>query len=248
MLNIKNITVGVDEKTILKGLNLLVREGELHVIMGRNGAGKSTLANILSGSDKYKISSGEIIYKDQNIDSLSPEERSHLGLFMSFQYPVAIPGVNTMVFLRTALNSIRKARGEDEVDAADFLKIVKKNISAVGLDESFIHRSLNDGFSGGEKKRNEILQLLTLEPDLAILDETDSGLDIDALNIVASGINNYKNKKRSIILITHYQRILEHLDPDYVHILMDGKIVKSGGIDLANKIEEQGFSWLRQEA
>ena len=248
MLDINNITVSVDEKTILKDLNLSVGEGELHVIMGRNGSGKSTLANILSGSDKYKISSGKITYKGEDINILSPEERSHLGIFMSFQYPVSIPGVNTMVFLRTALNSIRKARDEDEVDAADFLKIVKKNISIVGLDESFLYRSLNDGFSGGEKKRNEILQLLTLEPDLAILDETDSGLDIDALNIVARGINNYRNKKRSIILITHYQRILEHLKPNNVHILMDGKIVKSGGVDLANKIEEKGFSWLEQEA
>ena len=247
MLKIEHIKASVKDKTILDGLSLDIGRGELHVIMGRNGAGKSTLANILSGSEMYNIDSGKIIYKGDLINDLSPDERAQRGIFMSFQYPVAIPGVNTMGFLRTALNSIRKYKEEDEIDAAEFLKIVKKNIKSVGLDDSFIYRSLNDGFSGGEKKRNEILQLLTLGPELAILDETDSGLDIDALKIIAKGIDDFKDASRSIILITHYHRILDYLKPDYVHVLMDGRIVKSGNKELAAKIEKNGFNWISQD-
>tara|TARA_B100000945_G_C20379981_1_gene596682 strand:- start:229 stop:987 length:759 start_codon:yes stop_codon:yes gene_type:complete len=247
MIEINNLHVGIEDKEILKGINLIVNPGELHVIMGRNGTGKSTLANVLAGNEKYNVTKGTINYLGQNLLELSTEERACAGIFLSFQYPISIPGVNNMYFLKAALNSVRKKRGEKEIDAVDFLAMIKEKLKMVSLDESFIHRSVNDGFSGGEKKRNEILQMITLEPKLSILDETDSGLDIDALKIVAEGVNNYRNINNSFILITHYQRILNYMKPDFVHVLMDGKIVKSGTIDLANELESKGYSWIQKE-
>ena len=234
-------------KEILKGLNLSVSGGELHAIMGRNGSGKSTLANVIAGREKYHITSGEILYDGQDLSEMSTEERALAGIFLSFQYPVAIPGVNNTYFLKAAVNVLRKHRGEEEMDAMDFLTFIKKKMKEVEMDESFLRRAVNDGFSGGEKKRNEILQLLTLEPRLAILDETDSGLDIDALKIVAQGVNNFRSKDRAVVVITHYQRILQYLEPDVVHVLMDGRIVRSGGKDLALKVEEKGYSWLEEK-
>ena len=247
MINIKNLHVNVEGKEILKGINLEVHPGELHVIMGRNGTGKSTLANVIAGKEKYEVKKGSITFKGNDLLSLSPEERACEGLFLSFQYPVAIPGVNNMYFLKAAVNAIRKTRSEEEIDAVDFLSMIKDKLKQVALDESFIHRPVNDGFSGGEKKRNEILQMITLEPSLAILDETDSGLDIDALKIVAKGINDYRSGKRSIILITHYQRILNYLEPDFVHVLMNGQLVKTGDQKLAKELEEKGYSWIEKE-
>jgi len=247
MIKIDNLHVSIDDKKILNGINLNVNPGELHVIMGRNGTGKSTLANVLAGRDLYDITDGSIIFQDQDLIELSPEDRACLGIFLSFQYPISIPGVNNMYFLKAALNSIRKYKGQDEIDAVDFLAMIREKLKLVALDESFIHRPVNDGFSGGEKKRNEILQMITLEPTLSILDETDSGLDIDALKIVAEGVNNYRSPDRSFILITHYQRILNYLEPDFVHVLMNGQIVKSGTLELAKELESKGYSWLEQE-
>ena len=247
MIEIKNLHVNVEEKEILKGISLKVMPGELHVIMGRNGSGKSTLANVLAGKDKYEVLKGSITFEGGNLLDLSPEERACAGLFLSFQYPVSIPGVNMMYFLKAAVNAVRKSQGNDEMDAVDFLSMIREKLKKVALDESFIHRPVNDGFSGGEKKRNEILQMITLEPRLAILDETDSGLDIDALKIVAQGVNDYRSPNRSFILITHYQRILNYMQPDFVHVLMNGKLVKSGTMELAKELEEKGYSWIEEE-
>ena len=247
MIEIKNLHVNVEEKEILKGISLEVKPGELHVIMWRNGTGKSTLANVLAGKDKYEVSKGSITYEKRNLLGLSPEERACAGLFLSFQYPVSIPGVNMMYFLKAAVNAVRKSQGNNEMDAVDFLAMIRKKLKIMDLDESFIHRPVNDGFSGGEKKRNEILQMITLEPRLAILDETDSGLDIDALKIVAQGVNDYRSPDRSFILITHYQRILNYMQPDFVHVLMNGKLVKSGTMELAKELEKKGYSWIEEE-
>ena len=244
MLKIENLSVGIKNKIILNNINLKINKGEFHVIMGRNGTGKGTLSNFITGKDDYNKENGKILYNNKNLDNLLPEERAVAGIFMSFQYPVAIPGVNTMHFLRTAVNSIRKSQNKDEYDPASFIKLFKEKLKIVGLDKSFANRSVNEGFSGGEKKRFEILQMLLLEPKLSILDETDSGLDIDALKIIANGIENYRDKSNSFLLITHYYRILKYLKPDYVHVLLNGKIVKSGDKELALKLEREGYSWL----
>ena len=244
MLEIKNLHAGIDGKTILNGVDLTVKPGELHAIMGRNGSGKSTLANIITGRENYEVTSGTINFNGDNILDMSPEDRALNGIFMSFQYPVVIPGVNNTYFLRAALNSKLKHNGLKEVNAADFMRLIREKLKLVEMDEKYLSRAVNDGFSGGEKKRNEILQMLTLEPQLSILDETDSGLDIDALKIVAEGVNNFRDKERSFLAITHYQRLLDHMNPDYIHVLIDGKIVKSGDMELAHELEEKGYSWL----
>ena len=245
MLEIKNLSAGVKDKEILDNINLEINSGEFHVIMGTNGTGKSTLGNIITGKDNYNISNGDILYKNKSILNLTPDERACLGIFMSFQYPVAIPGVNTMHFIRTAVNSIRKSQNKDEIEPAEFIKLFKKNLELIGLKEEFTKRNVNDGFSGGEKKRFEIVQMMLLNPKLIILDETDSGLDIDALKIVAKGINSFRNKKNSFILITHYHRILKYLNPDYVHVMLNGTIVKSGGESLALELEDKGYDWIK---
>jgi len=248
MLEIKNLNVEVDGKEILKGLNLSVAGGELHAIMGRNGSGKSTLANVIAGREKYHITSGEILYDGQDLSEMSTEERALAGIFLSFQYPVAIPGVNNTYFLKAAVNVLRKHRGEEEMDAMDFLTFIKKKMKEVEMDESFLRRAVNDGFSGGEKKRNEIFQMAMLEPKLGILDETDSGLDIDALRIVSDGVNALRSPDRSFLVITHYQRLLDYIVPDFVHVMVDGKIVKSGGKELALELENDGYaSWVDEE-
>ena len=244
MLNIQDLHAGVDNKEILKGLNLEIKPGEMHAVMGRNGSGKSTLSNVITGREGFHISKGNIEYKGQSIIDWSPEKRALAGLFMSFQYPVVMPGVNNTYFLKAALNAKLKHHGKQELDAAGFLKLIKEKLTEVDMDTSYLQRAVNEGFSGGEKKRNEILQMLTLEPELAILDETDSGLDIDALKIIADGVNRYRNKERSFLVITHYQRLLKYIEPDIVHVLIDGKFVKSGGKELAIKLEEKGYSWL----
>ena len=246
MLEIKKLSAGIENKKIIQDINLKVKKGEFHVIMGKNGTGKSTLGNILTGKENYIINNGEIKFKDEDIIDLTPEERACRGMFMSFQYPVSIPGVNSMHFIRTALNSIRKHQNKDEIEPAEFIKVFKENLSVVGLDESFTKRAVNDGFSGGEKKRFEILQMLLIEPKLIILDETDSGLDIDALKTIAESVKILQNPELSIMLVTHYQRILTYITPDYVHVLMDGKIVKSGDHQLAEQLEQKGYDWLKQ--
>ena len=244
MLEIKNLHAGVDGKEILKGISLTINPGELHAIMGRNGSGKSTLANVITGRDQYDVTSGSVTYNGVDLLDMPPEDRALAGIFMSFQYPVVIPGVNNTYFLRAALNAKLKHQGLNEINAADFMRLIREKLKLVNMDEKYLSRAVNDGFSGGEKKRNEVLQMLTLEPVLSILDETDSGLDIDALKIVAEGVNNFRNSERSFLAITHYQRLLEYMKPDRIHVLIDGKIVKSGDMTLAHELEEKGYSWL----
>jgi len=244
MLEINNLHVEVENKEILSGIDLKVKAGEMHAIMGLNGSGKSTLSNAITGRENYNVTKGDIIFKDESILEMEPNERALAGIFMSFQYPTVIPGVNNTYFLRAAVNAKKKYRGEKEYDAATFLKFVKSKLKEVEMDAKYLKRAVNEGFSGGEKKRNEMLQLLCLEPELAIMDETDSGLDIDALKIISKGINKYKNSSSSFLVITHYQRLLKYIEPDVVHVLIDGKIVKSGGKELALELEEKGYSWL----
>ncbi len=247
MLSIKNLKANVDNKPILNGLNLEVKPGEVHAIMGPNGSGKSTLAHILAGRDGYDVTDGEVIYQGRNLLALNTEQRAHQGVFLAMQYPVELPGVNTMTFLRESLNAIRRARGEGELDAVNFLKLVRDKARLVHIDEKLLKRNVNAGFSGGEKKRNEILQMALLEPRLAILDETDSGLDIDALRIVADGINALRSPERAIVLVTHYQRLLDYIEPDQVHVLANGRIVRSGDKELAQLLEQKGYRWIEQE-
>ena len=248
MLEIKNLHAKVEGREILHGINLVVREGEVHAIMGPNGSGKSTLANVLAGRDGYLVTQGEVFFQGKDLLSMLPEERASEGVFLGFQYPVEIPGVSNMYFLKTALNAIRKHRDLEELDAMDFLALAKEKMKLVEMDESLYNRSVNEGFSGGEKKRNEVFQMAVLEPKLAILDETDSGLDIDALKIVAKGVNALRRPDRAIILVTHYQRLLDYIVPDKVHVLVDGQIVKSGGKDLALELEEKGYGWVEEPA
>ncbi|MBK8973978.1 MAG: Fe-S cluster assembly ATPase SufC [Hahellaceae bacterium] len=244
MLSIKNLYARVEDKEILKGLTLDIKAGEVHAIMGPNGSGKSTLTHVLTGREGYEVTSGEVIYEGKNLLDMAPEQRAQEGLFLAFQYPVEIPGVSNLQFMRTSMNSIRKYRGQDELDAGAFLKLARQKIGMVNLDPEFLKRGVNEGFSGGEKKRNEIMQMLMLEPRLALLDETDSGLDIDALQVVANGVNALKHPDRAVLLVTHYQRLLNYIVPDYVHVLANGRIVKSGGRELALELEEKGYGWL----
>ncbi len=244
MLTIKNLHVSVDNKEILKGINLQINNGEVHAIMGPNGSGKSTLANVLAGREGYQITAGEVLFEGNNLLEKTPEERAHLGVFLAFQYPVEIPGVSNINLLRAAVNAQRKAHSLTEFDAMDFLNQIKEKMKLVEIDQDMVYRSVNEGFSGGEKKRNEVLQMLMLQPKLAIMDETDSGLDIDALRIVANGVNTMRSNDRAIIMVTHYQRLLHHIIPDYVHVLSGGKIIKSGARDLALEIEEKGYGWI----
>jgi Fe-S cluster assembly ATP-binding protein len=244
MLELKNLHVAIGGKEILKGIDLTVKSGEVHAIMGPNGSGKSTLASVLTGRDEYEVTDGTILYAGQDLLELEAEDRAREGLFLAFQYPVEIPGVSNTYFLRTALNAIRTHRGEETIDAMDFLTLVREKAKLLKLDESLLKRPVNHGFSGGEKKRNEIFHMAVLEPKLAILDETDSGLDIDALKIVADGVNSLRSPDRSFVVITHYQRLLNYIEPDFVHVLMDGRIVRSGGRELALQLEDQGYEWL----
>jgi len=247
MLSIKNLQASVEGKEILRGLNLEVKAGEVHAIMGPNGSGKSTLAAVLTGREEYEVTEGEILYNGEDVLELAPEERAQKGIFLAFQYPVEIPGVSNANFLKTAVNEVRKANGKEPLDSKDFLKLMKEKMAMVEMDKSMTQRSVNEGFSGGEKKRNEIFQMAMLEPKLAILDETDSGLDIDALRIVADGVNMLRNPERSFIVITHYQRLLDYIVPDFVHVLYKGRIVKSGGKELALELEEKGYDWIKEE-
>lgn len=248
MLSIKDLKVSVDGKPILQGVNLQVRPGEVHAIMGPNGSGKSTLAHVLTGREGYQVTGGEVRFEGEDLLDLEVEERAHKGLFLALQYPVELPGVNNMVFLREALNAIRTARGEPPLDAVQFIKLVRDKANAVNIDPELLKRSVNAGFSGGEKKRNEILQMALLEPKLAILDETDSGLDIDALRIVADGVNTLRAPHRAMIVVTHYQRLLDYIEPDYVHVLVGGRIMRSGDKSLALELEEKGYGWITEEA
>ena len=248
MLSIDNLHAGCEGKTILRGINIDVKPGEVHAIMGPNGSGKSTLSTVIAGHEEYEISQGSILFNGDDIAELSADERAHLGIFLSFQYPVEIPGVSVTNFIKTAINQTRKAQGLDEMPANEMLKKIREKAALLEIDSRFLSRSLNDGFSGGEKKRNEIFQMAMLEPKLAILDETDSGLDIDALRIVANGVNKLKGKDNAIVVITHYQRLLDYIVPDFVHVLHEGRIVKSGTKDLALELEEKGYDWIKQGA
>ncbi len=248
MLSIENLHVSVEDKPILNGVNLNIKPGEVHAIMGPNGSGKSTLAHILAGKQGYTITDGNLTFLGQDLNDMGPEVRAREGLFLAFQYPVEIPGVSNIYLLKAALNAMRKHRGLDEVDALDFLTLVKDKIKLLEMDEKFLYRAVNQGFSGGEKKRNEILQMAVLEPKLCVMDETDSGLDIDALKIVAAGVNSLRSEDRSFLMITHYQRLLDYITPDFVHVLAHGKIVKTGGPELALELEEKGYSWVEQAA
>jgi len=245
MLTIDNLHVSIEGKAILNGINLDVRAGEIHAIMGPNGSGKSTLSSAIAGNENYQVDKGNILFKGENILELAPEERAHRGIFLSFQYPIEIPGITVTNFIKTSINSNLKARGENEMPAKKMLKKIREKAALLEIDSKFLSRSLNEGFSGGEKKRNEIFQMAMLEPSLSILDETDSGLDIDALKIVANGVNKLKSKDNAVIIITHYQRLLDYIVPDYVHVLHEGKIVKSGGKELAHELEEKGYDWIK---
>ena len=247
MLQIKNLYAGLEGKDILQGINLTVNAGEVHAIMGPNGSGKSTLASVIAGKDEYEVSQGDIIFQNNSIIELDPEERAHKGIFLSFQYPIEIPGVSVTNFIKTAINETRKAQKLDDMPAVEMLKLIKEKADMLEIDRKFLARSLNEGFSGGEKKRNEIFQLAMLNPTLAILDETDSGLDIDALKVVANGVNKIKSQDNAVVLITHYQRLLDYIVPDFVHVLMNGRIVKSGGKELAYELEEKGYDWIKEE-
>ncbi len=248
MLEIKNLHVKADDQEILRGIDLQIKAGEVHSIMGPNGSGKSTLAQVLAGREIYEVTAGEVIYQGKDLLQMAPEERARQGIFLAFQYPVEIPGVSNTYFLRAALNTLRKERGEEEVDPMDFLVLIKEKMKLFKIDETLIGRPVNEGFSGGEKKRNEIFQMAVLEPTLAILDETDSGLDIDAMKIVAAGVNSLRSPKRAFLVVTHYQRLLNYIIPDKIHVLYDGRIVRSGDKSLAIELEEKGYSWLEKEA
>ncbi len=246
MLLVNDLHAKIEENNILKGLNLEIKAGEVHAIMGPNGSGKSTLSKVIAGHSDYEVTNGDVVFGGESILDLEPEERAQQGIFLGFQYPIEVPGVSNIQFLKTALNAVRKARGENPLDAMDFLAEAKNACKQVDLEESFLYRSVNEGFSGGEKKRNEILQMLLLKPKLALLDETDSGLDIDALKVVAEGVNSIRSDERSIVLVTHYQRLLDFVKPDYVHVLAGGKIVRSGDASLALELEEKGYGWIEQ--
>ncbi|MGO4772718.1 Fe-S cluster assembly ATPase SufC [Flavobacterium sp. W22_SRS_FK3] len=247
MLSIKNLHAAIGDKEILKGINIEVKAGEVHAIMGPNGSGKSTLSAVIAGNENYEVTDGEVVLDGEDLADLAPEERAHKGIFLSFQYPVEIPGVSVTNFMKTAINETRKANGQEEMPANEMLKVIREKSELLEIDRKFLSRSLNEGFSGGEKKRNEIFQMAMLEPKLAILDETDSGLDIDALRIVANGVNKLKSDKNAIIVITHYQRLLDYIVPDFVHVLYNGRIVKSGGKELAYELEEKGYDWIKAE-
>lgn len=247
MLSIKNLHASIEDKEILKGINLEIKAGEVHAIMGPNGSGKSTLSAVIAGNENYEVTEGSVELLGEDLADLAPEERAHKGVFLSFQYPVEIPGVSVTNFMKTAINESRKANGKEEMPANEMLKLIREKSELLEIDRKFLSRSLNEGFSGGEKKRNEIFQMAMLEPKLAILDETDSGLDIDALRIVANGVNKLKSQDNAVLVITHYQRLLDYIIPDFVHVLMDGKIVKSGGKELALELEERGYDWIKQE-
>jgi Fe-S cluster assembly ATP-binding protein len=247
MLEIKDLKAGIDGKEILTGLDLTIHPGEVHAIMGPNGSGKSTLANVLAGRPRYEVTGGTVMFEGKNLLELPAEERAREGVFLAMQYPVEIPGVNNIYFLKAALNAMRKHRGEEELDAMEFLQLAREKMKVVELDESFMNRGVNEGFSGGEKKRNEIFQMAVLDPKLAVLDETDSGLDIDALRVVANGVNTLRSEAHSVLVITHYQRLLRYLVPDYVHVLANGRIVKSGGKELAEELEQKGYDWIEEE-